>query len=269
MSIASPVPGTRPAPRSTESATRETHPHLSHILAHFQRIKGGQMTVLEPGEVFLGHVDGTYFWELIGLRISGHPGPILGCMRFRRHEFPGKTHARETLAAYLSRPPTGILMDGMAVPDGAVPMLLPRTTESVPAFLGNLRAGVIPDPVHLDPAAIEVAWDFRTYNPYGIESMRHRAAALRDRLVRTQRGHVVRGLSHELIRPEETRPRFLAVKEPIQITPKGRITLPSLALNQTFLAMAVDISDQTTRLAAPNWFPFSRGTAEKRHLLLG
>lgn len=265
-----------PRPSSSGSAStssgligQKIHPHIAHILAHFERLKGGQMTVQDPGEVFLGRVEGQFFWELICFRLSGHPHPLLGCMRFRRHEFPGKVHARESLSAYLSQPPDQTGNGGRAVPMGALPVQFPRTTESIPGFLHNLSKGLVPETAYLDPTMIELAWDFRTYNPYGIEALRHRAGPLRDRIIRTARGHVLRGMSHELIQPGSHGDRFVAIKDPVQVTPKGKITLPPLAVNRSFLAVSADVSEQTTRLAARNWAPFSSGAAEKRHLLLG
>lgn len=86
--------------------------------------------------------------------------------------------------------------------------------------------------------------------------------------MRTARGHVVRGMSHELIQPGHG-DRFVAVGDPVQLTPRGKISLPSLAINRSFLAVSADITVQKTRLAAKNWAPFSATTAEKRHLLLG
>lgn len=248
---------------------QRVHPHIAHILAHFDRLKGGHMTVQDPGEVFLGRIEGHFIWELICFRMSGHPTPLLGCMRFRRHDFPGKVHARESLASYLSDPPNPSGDAGLGAPMGALPVLLPRTTESVGGFLRNMAAGIVPQAAYLDPTIIELAWDFRTYNPYGLENLRQSARPLRDRLMRTSRGHVLRGMSHEVIEPDRGEQRFVAIKDPVQLTQKGKISLPSLAVNRTFLAMSADITDQTTRLAAANWAPFSASAAVKRHMLLG
>ena len=257
------------APSSSGTRGQKFHPHIAHILAHFQRLKGGQVMVRDPGEVYLGRIEDHFIWELICFRMAGHPHPLLGCLRFRKHEFPGKPHARESLAAYLSAPPAANTDGGMAVPMGALPVLLPRTTESVSGFLHNLATGKLPQAAYLDPTTIELAWDFRMYNPYGVENLRHRAGPLRDRLMRTSRGHVLRGMCHEVIRPEHGEQRFVAVKDPTQLTPKGQISLPPLALSRSFLAISADITDQTTRLAAKNWAPFSALAAEKSHLLLG
>lgn len=257
------------APTSSRPLGQRVHPHIAHILAHLERLKGGQLTVRDPEEVFLGRAEGHFLWELICFRLSGHPHPILGCVRFRRHDFPGKVHARESLSAYLSQPPDPLVNVSAAVPIGALPVLLPRTAESIPGFLRNLAKGDLPEPAFLDPTMIELAWDFRTYNPYGVESLKYRAGPLRDRLMRTARGHVLRGMSHELILPDATNERFVAVKDPVQLTTKGMITLPPLALNRSFLAISTDITEQKTRLAATNWTPFITAAAEKRHLLLG
>ncbi len=248
---------------------RRIHPHVEHILTHLKRTKNGQITISKPEEVYLGHACDSFLWELIGLRLEGNPNPILGCMYFRRHDFPGKAHARESLATYLSNPPSEITSSSLAVPMGAVPVLLPRTTETVPGFLKNVAMGNLPQPVYLDPTRIEFAWDFRTYNPYGIEALKHRADALRERIIRTGRGHIIRGMSHELVQPLGGSRRFVAIKDPQQLVPEGRIGLPALAVNRSFVAISADITDQTTRLAAANWFPFSMNSASRKHVLLG
>ena len=268
------VPAGRRTPESTPSPGRVPakkpflNNHIRHIKEHFARLRQGYSTVSDPEAVFLGHQDGEFFWELIGMRLSGHPAPILGAVRFRRHDFPGVAFARESLAAYLTRPcdqPSGVPYRGA---HGGIAVLLPRSREDVSAFLRGLRAGRISKMVHLDPALIDVAFDFRMHNPYGLEALKRKASPLERRLFRTAHGHILSGFSHDpgdTAIPED----FVAIREPVQHSAKGSVPLPALAVRSRFLALSVDVSDEATRLAARHWVPFAPASAATRHLLLG
>lgn len=223
--------------------------------------------VADPEAVFLGHREGDFFWELIGMRLSGHPAPILGAVRFRRHDFPGVAFARESLASYLSHPSDQLGVSRSLGSHGGLAVLLPRSGEDVSGFLRSLRAGRVPKPVALDPGLIDVAFDFRMHNPYGLEALKRKATPLQKRLYRTAQGHLLSGFSHEpggAAIPED----FVAIREPVQHSAKGRVPLPALAINSRFVALTVDISDEPTRLAAGHWVPFAPASAATRHLLL-
>jgi hypothetical protein len=64
-------------------------------------------------------------------------------------------------------------------------------------------------------------------------------------------------------------PRFIAVTEAEQLTAHGAQPLPTVILNRSFIALAVQVDDEETRLAAPNWLPFFAAAGTERHLLLG
>ncbi len=241
--------------------------HIQHIKQHFARLAQGYATVSDPEAVFLGHQEGAFFWELIGMRLSGHPAPILGAVRFRRHDFPGVAFARESLAAYLSHPSDQPGASRSTGAHGGIAVLLPRSTEEVSSFLRGLRLGKVPKPVQMDPALIDVAFDFRMHNPYGLEALKRKATPLEKRLFRTAQGHILSGFSHDpgtgLVAED-----FVAIREPVQHSAKGSVKLPALAMHTRFVALSVDISDEATRLAAGRWVPFAPASAASRHLLL-
>ena len=260
----------KPSPASPRPKPKAPKPkalldkHLKHIREHFARLRAGYMSVPDSEAVFLGASEGGTFWELIGMRLSGHPAPILGMVRFRRHDLPGVQHARESLATYLSSPPSG---DSGRRGPATLDVVLPRANQSIPHFLRSHRGGNGPAPVHLDPSIIAAAFDFRMENPFSIEASRLRAKPLKRRLYRTAQGHVLTGLSHDPANPHLA-DSFMAIKNPIQHTPKGRLGLPSLALNRSFVALSADVEDERTRLAAAHWVPFAPSSGLQRHLLL-
>jgi len=260
------TPTSAPRPGNAPVTKPFLNKHIQHIKEHFARLRQGYATVSDPESVFLGHQEGDFFWELIGMRLSGHPAPILGAVRFRGHDFPGVSFARESLAAYLSHPcdQPGVSPAGL---HGGLAVLLPRSNEEIPSFLRGLRAGRIPKPVHLDPGLIDVAFDFRMHNPYGLEALKKKAMPLQKRLFRTAQGHILSGFSHDPV-GSPTHDDFVAIREPVQHSPKGRVALPALAMHSRFVALTLDISDEATRLAARHWVPFTPASAAIRHLLL-
>ena len=240
--------------------------HLEHLKEHLRRLKEGQANVPDPERMFLGREEERHFWELIGFRLAGHPSTILAAVRFRRHDFPGEAYARDSLPAFLSA--KGIPGSGsLPRPAGSIPVLLPRTGDDICSFLGSLRAGRTQQQAHVDPASIDVAFDFRMNNPFAVEALRRTAAPLVRRAFRTTRGHLLTAASHDPCDAAQSGD-FLALKSPIQHSARGQLGLPNLAVNQRFLAMTASIGDNATRLAATQWMPFSPATGVTRHILL-
>ena len=91
MGTTNAVPGVSPRPKlprkpksksaGTEAAKAQLSQvlenHVSHIKAHLERVREGHSIVNEPEKVYLGHTEGESFWEVLGLRLAGHPLPIL------------------------------------------------------------------------------------------------------------------------------------------------------------------------------------------------
>lgn len=257
---------TTPVPTSRDPRTDT--PHLQHVQEHLARLRDGVATLARPEDVFLGPEEADHFWEVIGLRLRGHPTVVLGAVRFQRHEYPGTPYARESLAAYLTSPPAPMASSFGAANAGEITAYLPRWHESIPGFLARLRDGPDHAPVFLDRDVVDAAFDLRMTNPSGMEAVKRRAGPMDPYLVRTTGGHVLRGRSHGTGPNPGHDARFVAITACEQLTPKGRTRLPSVMLNREFIAMAVALTDEKTRLAAPNWTPFLPVTASKRHLLM-
>lgn len=257
---------TTPVP--TNRDPRTDTPHLQHVREHLARLRDGVSSVVRPEEVFLGQEETDHFWEVVGLRLRGHPTVVLAAIRFQRHEYPGTPWARESLAAYLTAPPAPMASAASAARAGEISAYLPRWHESVPGFLARLRSGPDQSPVHLSRDVVEVAFDLRMANPSGMEVVKRKAGPMESYLFRTTGGHVLRGNSHGTGRNPGHDSRFVALTSCEQLTPKGRNQLPAVMLNRDFIAVAVSLADEKTRLAAPNWTPFLPVTASKRHLLV-
>lgn len=226
--------------------------HTEHVRAHLDRVRHGHMVTPEPEAVYLGREEDHHFWELIGLRLTGCPVVVLAALRFQRLELPGIPFARESLASYLSGLPTPRATDEV----GTLPALLPHHEQRIPAFLRGLRAGRDFTPVNLEPARIEVAFDFRMQNPTAVHDLREAAQPLRDHYYRTADGHLLRGSSHELSPRRQREDRFIAVRSPEQLTPHGVSPLPTVILNRRYVTLRVDTTDETAAAAARNWVPF-------------
>ncbi len=238
--------------------------HLRHVVEHIERVRSGHTITPNPGAVYLGGDDGDHFWELVGLRLVGVPTVVLAAMRFRRHELPGIDHARESLASYLSSPPSPRHSDV----SGAIPVLLPSAREKIPTFLAGLRAGRVVPPVHVDPTQIQAAFDFRMHNPWAVEAFKRLVGPLRSMIFRTRDGHLIKGQSRTIHPADGCPDPFVAVQSPVQLMGAGVLPLPTLIFNRSYLGMAVDTTDEAPRLAARNWLPFLPASASQESLLL-
>ena len=237
--------------------------HYEHVRAHLDRVRYGHMIIPEPESVYLGRLEGSHFWELIGLRLTGVPVVVLAAFRFQRLDLPGIPWARESLATYLSSLPTPRVTDEV----GAVPALLPHYEQPIPTFLRGLRAGRAVTPVSLEPSRIEVAFDFRMENPTAVETLREAARPLRDHYYRTVDGHLFRGRSHELPPGDARQDLFVAVRSPEQLTPHGILPMPTLIVNRRYVALRVDTTEEAAAQAARSWVPLLPESASAHPLL--
>lgn len=238
--------------------------HVDHVHAHFERVRYGHLVDPAPGVVYLGAEEDGHFWELVGLRLAGCPVVVLALFRFQHLDLPGIAYARESLSTYLSALPTPRSVDEA----GAVTAILPPYDQSIPFFLMRLRAGLNPNPVNLDPARIEVAFDFRLHNPTLISDLRDEAEPLRDHYYRTVDGHVIRGRSHDVPAtvPTDTH-RFVAISSPEQVTSAGVYPLPAVFVNRRYLALRVQARNREEIAAVMKWVPFVPASASAESLL--
>lgn len=240
------------------------YPHIEHVQAHLERVRYGHLVDPSPEAVYLGGEEDDHFWELVGLRLAGCPMVVLALLRFQRLELPGIPWARESLSTYLSSLPSPQASDEA----GALNAILPRHDQSVGFFLKRLRGGHRPTPVSLDPARVEVAFDFRLQNPTLVADFREGAGPLVDHHYRTVDGHLLRGRSHEVppTEPEE-RHRFLAITSAEQLTPSGVYPLPTLFVNRRWLAIRARAETREAWDAVTNWVPFLPASANPESVL--
>ena len=120
----------------------------------------------------------------------------------------------------------------------------------------------------LDPARVEVAFDFRLQNPTLVPDFRSGAAPLRDHVYRTVDGHLLRGRSHEIpaTLPEELH-RFTAISSPEQITPEGVYPFPTLFVNRRYLALRAKASTREEMALLMRWVPFLPASASAEGIL--
>ena len=241
-----------------------SHPHLDHVRAHLDRVRYGHLVDPSPETLYLGAAEHEWFWELVGLRITGCPLVVLALLRFQRLGLPGIPNSRESLSTHLSTLPA----PGATDETGALSAILPPQDQDIPHFLTRVRAGLRVGCVHLDPARIELAFDFRLQNPTLVAGLRDEAQPLRDHYYRTVDGHVLRGRSHEI--PAATpahRHRFVAISSPEQMTPRGIFPLPTLFVNEAYVALRARVATQEEALALRNWTPFVPETANPGSLI--
>ena len=231
-----------------------TQLHMNHVRALLARVRDGHNAEGDPDGIFLGAEDGEFFQELVGFRLAGMRSTVLAVLRFQKHGLPGIPFARESLAGYLARPPAAPRTGPFAAPARKIVALMPRAYEPIPRFLEGLRAGRDTPSMVVDPRQIRVAFDFRGYNPSALETDKQRAGPLRTFAIRTVAGQVLTGRSHDLGGAEDH--RFLALTEAVQIMPRGRLRLPNVMLNASWVATWTDVTEEATRLAAAHWIPF-------------
>lgn len=240
------------------------YPHIEHVHAHLERVRYGHLVDPSPETVFLGTEEAGHFWELVGLRIAGCPVVVLALLRFQRLDLPSIPYARESLASYLSDLPAPRAMDEA----GTLSAILPPHDQGIAFFLRRLRSGFRYRPVALDPARIQVAFDFRLQNPNLVAEFRLGGPVMADHHYRTVDGHLLRGRSREIpATPPSDHPRFVAIASAEQVTPGGVYPLPTLIVNRAYLALRAQASGEEEALAVKNWVPFMAASATGESIL--
>lgn len=238
-------------------------PHFAHVKEHLERVRDGYSFIPDPEGIYLGRQEDGHFWELVGLRLQGCPVVVLAALRFQRQERTGVPDARESLATYLSANP-----DPGAGESGRLTALLPHKDQAISQFLAGLRAGREFAPVSIDRLRVDLAFDFRADNPSAVREQKEAASPLRSHYYRTVGGHVFRGESHHVEAPLGAPvARFVAVRSPEQLLPKGVIRLPTLFVAHRFIGLQADVTEESARLAVRNWMPFLSGTAAREGLI--
>jgi hypothetical protein len=66
--------------------------------------------------------------------------------------------------------------------------------------------------------------------------------------------------------PKETH-RFIAVRAPEQLLPQGIIHMPTLFVAHRFIALQVDVTEESAAVAVRNWVPFLGEGASRESLI--
>ncbi len=189
---------------------------------------------LDDSELIADSTDG-HFWELVGLRVSGHESLLLGALSFRR-QTAGPGYSRQSLPSYLATDcPIGDRNSaGLST---LVRVELPTARESVSEFLGDLKGKQRRHRVLVDKELIQVMFDLRAQNP-STEKVIGRAKAVRGTVVlRTRDGHVVSGILLDLEAKLRRDPSFLAITMAVQHTVHGNVPLPTLFVQRRYISM--------------------------------
>ncbi|HEX2254544.1 MAG TPA: hypothetical protein VHQ65_14845 [Thermoanaerobaculia bacterium] len=255
--------------------------HLPHLLLLLHAIEqtresprpaqGFEM----PREVFLAREEATCFWELVALRVVGHPALIFGAVRFRRQSADSPHLPRQSLVSYLSQPVKEVSLEETPYPPDLLEMMVPEAEETILSFLERLRSRQPGRKVLVDRRQIELAFDFRLDNP---SLSRHRptgngngngngnGASPQRFLFRTTSGHVLSAypyrLPSTLHRPDE----FLALTRPTQHSATIDRALPTLVVRRSFLTVTAPAEEGLVRWLERS-VPFQIGLANPRHLL--
>ncbi|MCP4200548.1 MAG: hypothetical protein GY769_01275 [bacterium] len=254
-------------PLPTVTRARPEEGHLQFMRRRLRHTSSGWTAKqLEDTELVAEADDNKMFWELIGIRVKGHPGVILGAVKFRR-QTSESAYARQSLPSYLAlESPAG---DGSAPHQRALVSLeVPDATESVPEFLRELTGKSSRHQVLVDKALIQLVFDLRTKNP-SIEKLSRPAVSVRHKVVlRTRCGHVISGDLLDLDLKLHRDMPFVALTMGVQHTIHGNIPLPALFFHRRSISMLLEMSgvdELEDKLACA---PFRLENANPLHLIL-
>jgi len=245
-------------------------PHLLMLLHAVDRLRSDPAlppSFTMPERIFLAREEPEHFWELLGVRLQGHPSLVFGAVRFRRQSKERGDWARQSLVSYLSSPAREIGLAETPLPPHLVELMLPETGESILAFLERARGGGSCRRVLVDREVVELAFDLRLDNP-----SRHRptgeSVVESDslHLFRTVQGHILSAYPHRLDRKLLRSEDFLALRRATQHTATSDRPLPTLVVNRSFLTMVAKIEGGLAGWLAHS-VPFLGDLANPKHLL--
>jgi hypothetical protein len=196
---------------------------------------------LDDRELIADSTD-THFWELVGLRVSGHASLLLGALSFRRQQ-SGPGYSRQSLPSYLATAcPIGE-RNSAGLPT-VVGVELPSTRESVREFLGALDGKLLRHRVLVDKELIQVMFDLRAQNPSTERVLRRAKPVRRTVVLRTRDGHVLSGVLLDLEAKLQRDSPFLAITMGVQHTVHGNVPLPTLFVQRRYISMLSLLEDQ-------------------------
>lgn len=221
--------------------------------------------VQTPEDLYLVDADDDTVFEIVGLRLRGHPLAVLGAVRFPRHVNASVTYGRAALSAFFSTPPAPTATTEAMPPHGAIELFLPRMRETIPEMVERLRRDRPPHGVHVDVSLIDLAFDLRFVNPSAIP-LNVKVEEPQRRLFRTTRGHLLSGISVGFYRTVQKGLQFVTLTDAFQHRPGNEHLLPTLALNRRILVMEARAGRESS-LDATDTLTFHPSTANPKHIL--
>lgn len=245
-------------------------PHLRMLLHAVERLRSDPRlppSFTMPERIFLARSEPEHFWELVALRLQGHPSLIFAAVRFRRQSKERGDWARQSLVSYLSSPAREIGVAETPLPPNLIELMIPETGESILAFLERAREGGSCRRILVDREVVELALDLRLDNP-----SRHRPTGGEIlgsdslHLFRTVEGHILSAYPHRLNRKLMRSEDFLALLRATQHTATTDRPLPTLVVNRSFLTMVARVEGELAGWMAHS-VPFLGDLANPKHLL--
>lgn len=216
--------------------------HIASFMQVLQNRDSSQLQAAARAEDFyLVRADKQSLWELIGIRVRGYPSAMLVAVEVQQH--PGTTaHGRPMLGQLLNKPPRQTAVQGVGPPPGLVRVTMPQTTESIPEFIGRMRA--VPSSgsvLHVDADLVDFAFDFRFGNPSGLDHMRPPSTATRASAFRTADGYVITATAHGLYYTLHRETHFVTVTDVVQHRRNCSHRLPTLCINRKYIVAEAEV----------------------------
>lgn len=210
--------------------------HLAYLRQLLEGVAGGG-----GGEfLYITRTEGKPgFWELLGFRVAGMSGSLVGAVHFQAQNDDPLTFARRSLGHFLSAPPQTMGHGRQGYPADLIELRAPVDGESPPELLGRLRRGEPTASLFLDAGKVEIAFDFRPANPSLQRAPGEHARRTR-LLFRSREGHLLAGNTFNLGAKLRRAGGFLALTDVVQHLPARPLTLPTLVIHRDFLTMMTD-----------------------------
>lgn len=224
--------------------------HLPHLLLFLQavesmrRSEGSGRKISMPKEAFLLREEEHHFTELIGFSIRGFPSLIVGGLRFRRQK-PGQL-CRQSLVSYLSATSREISVSETPAPAHLLELMVSDQRQPIHDFLKSSREGQRYPAVRVSKKDVRFAFDFRLANPSRSHQRQTPSAARARHLFRTEEGHILSAIPHQLPAKLHRDDPFLALTQPTQHALSCDRPLPTVVAHRDYLTMATDATENLT-----------------------
>lgn len=244
--------------------------HLPYLLLFLKAVEktrqtaGAETSVSIPPQAFVLREDDKHFWELLAFSIRGFPSLLIGGVRFRRQE--AARYSRQSLVSFLSASTREVNLHETPVPPHLVEVMVSNRRESVHDFLKGCRQGTDYPVIKVDKENLRFVFDFRLANP----SRSHRREGVPGvedlHLFRTEEGHVISAVPHQLPAKLHRKEAFLALTRPTQHTACSDLPLPTLVAHRHYLVMTGEVEDSLQPWLYSS-MPFHVELANSAHVL--